>query len=127
MGLIDGEVIVNPTRKEMSESTLDLVVAGAAHSQVGMSHPCLRMELNRSKWDTGTLEALQFHSHLVSLCSDDGGLGREHSSARFLPRYKGWRQAHTADHPGYSAAGQRAESGQTDTSKTFHCPPRDGG
>ena len=30
MGLIDGEVIVNPTRKEMSESTLDLVVAGAA-------------------------------------------------------------------------------------------------
>ncbi|XP_042562413.1 polyribonucleotide nucleotidyltransferase 1, mitochondrial [Clupea harengus] len=36
VGLIDGEVIVNPTRKEMSESTLDLVVAGAAHSQVVM-------------------------------------------------------------------------------------------
>ncbi|XP_041921128.1 polyribonucleotide nucleotidyltransferase 1, mitochondrial [Alosa sapidissima] len=36
MGLVDGEFIVNPTRKQMSESTLDLVVAGAAHSQVVM-------------------------------------------------------------------------------------------
>lgn len=38
MGLIGEEFIVNPTRKEMSESTLDLIVAGAAHSQVGASY-----------------------------------------------------------------------------------------
>ncbi|XP_062376402.1 polyribonucleotide nucleotidyltransferase 1, mitochondrial [Sardina pilchardus] len=36
MGLVDGEFIVNPTRKQMSESTLDLIVAGALHSQVVM-------------------------------------------------------------------------------------------
>uniref|UniRef100_A0A8D2L1T1 Polyribonucleotide nucleotidyltransferase 1, mitochondrial n=2 Tax=Varanus komodoensis TaxID=61221 RepID=A0A8D2L1T1_VARKO len=36
VGLINGEVVVNPTRKEMSSSTLNLVVAGAPHSQVVM-------------------------------------------------------------------------------------------
>ncbi|XP_069464158.1 polyribonucleotide nucleotidyltransferase 1, mitochondrial [Ambystoma mexicanum] len=36
MGLIDGEFIVNPTRKEMTSSTLNLVVAGAPQSQIVM-------------------------------------------------------------------------------------------
>uniref|UniRef100_A0A670I5Z0 Polynucleotide phosphorylase 1 n=1 Tax=Podarcis muralis TaxID=64176 RepID=A0A670I5Z0_PODMU len=36
VGLIDGEVVVNPTRKEMSSSTLDLVVSGAPRSQIVM-------------------------------------------------------------------------------------------
>ncbi|KAL7855514.1 hypothetical protein AOLI_G00191180 [Acnodon oligacanthus] len=36
IGLVDGEFIVNPTRKEMSSSTLNLVVAGAPSSQVVM-------------------------------------------------------------------------------------------
>ncbi|XP_072525922.1 polyribonucleotide nucleotidyltransferase 1, mitochondrial [Salminus brasiliensis] len=36
IGLIDGQFIVNPTRKEMSSSTLNLVVAGAPCSQVVM-------------------------------------------------------------------------------------------
>lgn len=35
IGLIDGEYIVNPTRREMSSSTLNLVVAGASKSQIG--------------------------------------------------------------------------------------------
>lgn len=33
--MIDGECVVNPTRKEMSFSTLNLVVAGAPKSQIG--------------------------------------------------------------------------------------------
>ncbi|XP_036402616.1 polyribonucleotide nucleotidyltransferase 1, mitochondrial isoform X1 [Megalops cyprinoides] len=36
MGLVDGQFLVNPTRKEMASSTLNLVVAGAPHSQVVM-------------------------------------------------------------------------------------------
>ncbi|KAJ7341291.1 hypothetical protein JRQ81_005215 [Phrynocephalus forsythii] len=36
VGLIDGEPVVNPTRKEMSSSTLNLVVSGAPSSQVVM-------------------------------------------------------------------------------------------
>lgn len=35
VGMIDGEVVINPTRKEMSSSTLDLVVTGAPRSQIG--------------------------------------------------------------------------------------------
>uniref|UniRef100_A0A2K5LQV6 Polyribonucleotide nucleotidyltransferase 1, mitochondrial n=1 Tax=Cercocebus atys TaxID=9531 RepID=A0A2K5LQV6_CERAT len=36
IGMIDGEYVVNPTRKEMSSSTLNLVVAGAPKSQIVM-------------------------------------------------------------------------------------------
>ncbi|XP_029449602.1 polyribonucleotide nucleotidyltransferase 1, mitochondrial [Rhinatrema bivittatum] len=36
IGLIDGEFVVNPTRKEMSSSKLNLVVAGAPRSQIVM-------------------------------------------------------------------------------------------
>ncbi|KAF7686980.1 hypothetical protein HF521_015373 [Silurus meridionalis] len=36
IGLIDGEFVVNPTRKEMSSTTLNLVVTGAPSSQVVM-------------------------------------------------------------------------------------------
>nr|XP_036876336.1 polyribonucleotide nucleotidyltransferase 1, mitochondrial isoform X1 [Manis javanica] len=36
VGMIDGECVVNPTRKEMSFSTLNLVVAGAPKSQIVM-------------------------------------------------------------------------------------------
>uniref|UniRef100_A0A4W3GQ99 polyribonucleotide nucleotidyltransferase n=1 Tax=Callorhinchus milii TaxID=7868 RepID=A0A4W3GQ99_CALMI len=36
VGLVDGEVVINPTRKEMTSSTLNLVLAGALHSKVVM-------------------------------------------------------------------------------------------
>ncbi|NXD71301.1 PNPT1 nucleotidyltransferase, partial [Eolophus roseicapillus] len=36
VGLVDGETIINPTRKQLSSSTLNLVVAGAPQSQVVM-------------------------------------------------------------------------------------------
>lgn len=35
VGLVDGETVINPTRKEMASSALNLVVAGAPQSQVG--------------------------------------------------------------------------------------------
>lgn len=35
VGLVDGELLINPTRAEMSSSTLNLVVAGGPSSQVG--------------------------------------------------------------------------------------------
>lgn len=35
VGMIDGEVVINPTRKEMSSSTLNLVVSGAPRSHIG--------------------------------------------------------------------------------------------
>ncbi|XP_075932081.1 polyribonucleotide nucleotidyltransferase 1, mitochondrial isoform X1 [Anarhichas minor] len=36
MGMVDGELLINPTRKEMTSSTLNLIVAGAPSSQVVM-------------------------------------------------------------------------------------------
>ncbi|KAM4681241.1 polyribonucleotide nucleotidyltransferase 1, mitochondrial isoform 3-T3 [Amazona ochrocephala] len=36
VGLVDGETIINPTRKQLSSSTLNLVVAGAPQNQVVM-------------------------------------------------------------------------------------------
>nr|XP_056709376.1 polyribonucleotide nucleotidyltransferase 1, mitochondrial [Euleptes europaea] len=36
VGMVDGEIIVNPTRKEMSSSILDLIVTGAPRSQIVM-------------------------------------------------------------------------------------------
>ncbi|XP_043911146.1 polyribonucleotide nucleotidyltransferase 1, mitochondrial [Protopterus annectens] len=36
VGMVDGEFVINPTRKEMTSSTLNLVVAGASQSQVVM-------------------------------------------------------------------------------------------
>uniref|UniRef100_A0A8C8A499 Polyribonucleotide nucleotidyltransferase 1, mitochondrial n=1 Tax=Otus sunia TaxID=257818 RepID=A0A8C8A499_9STRI len=36
VGLVDGETIINPTRKQMSSSALNLVVAGAPQNQVVM-------------------------------------------------------------------------------------------
>uniref|UniRef100_A0A8C3Y4R5 polyribonucleotide nucleotidyltransferase n=1 Tax=Catharus ustulatus TaxID=91951 RepID=A0A8C3Y4R5_CATUS len=36
VGLVDGEPVINPTRKEMASSALNLVVAGAPQSQVVM-------------------------------------------------------------------------------------------
>ncbi|NWX90857.1 PNPT1 nucleotidyltransferase, partial [Nothoprocta pentlandii] len=36
VGIVDGETIINPTRKELSSSALNLVVAGAPHNQVVM-------------------------------------------------------------------------------------------
>lgn len=36
IGMVDGEILVNPTRAEMASSTLNLIVAGAPSSQVVM-------------------------------------------------------------------------------------------
>nr|XP_057914566.1 polyribonucleotide nucleotidyltransferase 1, mitochondrial [Doryrhamphus excisus] len=36
MGMVDGELLVNPTRTEMASSTLNMIVAGAPSSQVVM-------------------------------------------------------------------------------------------
>lgn len=35
MGIVDGELLINPTRAEMSSSTLNLIVSGGPSSQVG--------------------------------------------------------------------------------------------
>lgn len=35
VGLVDGELLINPTRAEMTSSSLNLIVAGAPSSQVG--------------------------------------------------------------------------------------------
>lgn len=35
VGLVDREVIVNPTRKQLQHSTLDLVITAAANRKVG--------------------------------------------------------------------------------------------
>lgn len=35
VGLVDGELLVNPTRAEMTSTSLNLIVAGAPGSQVG--------------------------------------------------------------------------------------------
>lgn len=35
VGMVNGELLVNPTRAEMASSSLNLIVAGAPSSQVG--------------------------------------------------------------------------------------------
>lgn len=35
MGMVDGQLLINPTRVEMTSSSLNLIVAGAPSSQVG--------------------------------------------------------------------------------------------
>lgn len=35
VGMVDGELLINPTRAEMTASSLNLIVAGAPASQVG--------------------------------------------------------------------------------------------
>lgn len=35
VGLVNGELLINPTRAEMTSSSLNLIVAGAPSSQVG--------------------------------------------------------------------------------------------
>lgn len=35
VGMVDGELLINPTRAEMTSSTLNLIVAGGPSSQVG--------------------------------------------------------------------------------------------
>lgn len=37
---MDGETVINPTRKQMASSALNLVVAGAPQSQVGKQVNC---------------------------------------------------------------------------------------
>uniref|UniRef100_A0A8C8VEH8 polyribonucleotide nucleotidyltransferase n=1 Tax=Pelusios castaneus TaxID=367368 RepID=A0A8C8VEH8_9SAUR len=36
VGVVDGDILINPTRKEMSSSTLNLLVTGAPHNQIVM-------------------------------------------------------------------------------------------
>ncbi|XP_013792570.1 polyribonucleotide nucleotidyltransferase 1, mitochondrial-like, partial [Limulus polyphemus] len=38
VGMIDGELVINPTRRELVQSSLNLVVTGAEHNLVGSSH-----------------------------------------------------------------------------------------
>lgn len=38
VGMVDGELLVNPTRAEMASSTLNLIVSGAPSSQVGKAN-----------------------------------------------------------------------------------------
>lgn len=35
VGMVDGELLINPTRAEMTSSSLNLIVAGGPSSQVG--------------------------------------------------------------------------------------------
>lgn len=38
VGLVDGEVVTHPTRRELSKSSLNLVVTGAENKLVGKFH-----------------------------------------------------------------------------------------
>ena len=35
MGCVDGEMVINPTRKELAGSSLNMIVTGAEHHKVG--------------------------------------------------------------------------------------------
>lgn len=48
--MIDGECVVNPTRKEMSSSTLNLVVAGAPKSQIGKQLTTFILDFTDKFW-----------------------------------------------------------------------------
>lgn len=43
MGMVDGEMLINPTRSEMSSSSLNLIVAAAPSSQVGKLADCITL------------------------------------------------------------------------------------
>lgn len=38
VGFIDGEVVINPTRKEINQSSLNLIIGATEHNQVGKCH-----------------------------------------------------------------------------------------
>ncbi|KAF6105559.1 polyribonucleotide nucleotidyltransferase 1 [Phyllostomus discolor] len=61
VGIIDGECVINPTRKEISSSTLNLVVAGAPRSQIG--------KRNSNVNEARIVTALRKPGFLLAFCS----------------------------------------------------------
>lgn len=62
MGMVDGEMLINPTRSEMSSSSLNLIVAAAPSSQVGKLADCITLPTEAQRfiyWKlmTGVLNA----------------------------------------------------------------------
>lgn len=113
MGLSGGEFVVNPTRSEMNGSALNLVVVGAASSQVGEWQSMLFARLVRV-----SSEALCF---LFRLSSDAGSGSGERPSAGFLSRGEIRSEIHTADHSDHPTDDKRTESDQTHAGETLHC------
>lgn len=151
VGLIDGEFVVNPTRKEMSSSSLNLVIVGAPSSQVGecgrgstlsgantrslRARP-LRPLTSGSPYavrPAGTRRvsvsaASSLRASSVSCVrSDDGSRCRERPPAGLLSRHQTGSETHAADHPRHPAAGPRAQGGEAHAAETLQRPARGGG
>lgn len=151
VGLIDGEFIVNPTRKEMSSSSLNLVIVGAPSSQVGecgrgstltgantrslRARPLrpLTFGFRYAVQPAGTkrvsVSAVSSLRALFVSCvrSDDGSRCRERPPAGLLSRRQTGSETHAADHPRHPAAGPRAQGGEAHAAETLQRPARDGG
>lgn len=68
MGLVDGELLINPTRAEMSSSTLNLIVSGGPSSQVGKMSRIIWTFQNRSCTSVSPGPLIQM-MHLQCDCS----------------------------------------------------------
>nr|XP_033793940.1 polyribonucleotide nucleotidyltransferase 1, mitochondrial isoform X2 [Geotrypetes seraphini] len=81
VGLIDGEFVVNPTRKEMSSSKLNLVVAGAYHSQIVMMEATAENVLQQD-----FCQAIKFGvKHTQKIVQSIEQLAKEHGMAKRIP------------------------------------------
>lgn len=80
VGLIDGEAVINPTRKELSESALNLVVAGCEHSRVVMIEAAANNVLQQDflkAIKNGMKETQNIIQHIKALQKSHGKAKRE--------------------------------------------------
>ncbi|KAG2467290.1 PNPT1 nucleotidyltransferase, partial [Polypterus senegalus] len=75
VGLINGEFVINPTRKEMASSTLNLLVTGSAHNQVVMLEASAENVLQQDfchAIKVGVKQTQQIIQGILQLANDHG-------------------------------------------------------
>ncbi|XP_028676105.2 polyribonucleotide nucleotidyltransferase 1, mitochondrial [Erpetoichthys calabaricus] len=75
VGLINGEFVINPTRKEMASSSLNLVVTGSAHNQVVMLEASAENVLQQDfchAIKVGVKQTQQIIQGILQLANDHG-------------------------------------------------------
>ncbi|XP_063387477.1 polyribonucleotide nucleotidyltransferase 1, mitochondrial [Cydia fagiglandana] len=89
LGLIDNEVIINPTRKDLQTSQLNLVVAATSQNLVvmleGSANDILQQDLLKAI-KTGTKEAMHIVRGIEKLQKDHGKAKREYDTQLPVPQ-----------------------------------------
>lgn len=89
VGLVDGELLINPTRAEMTSSSLNMIVAGAPSSQVGKliiklpaAQMCIYLKtLNTSHNTNSHLVLVLMHEQVIMFLHTEGESSYGYSAA----------------------------------------------